>query len=256
MFIRQLRIALPALTGALSCMLTPAIASPLDETVSVLEEWVQTERMISESESEWEASKASMENLISIYRREIDTLEEVIASAQEDTSAAEIRRSELNEQDEAVKAIEAQVVEAIEEAESLIKELQPLLPPPLQEELSPLFNSLPEDSSKTKLAIGQRIQPIVAILTQVQKFNQVVTVVEGFREFEAGRTVQTEKVFFGLGAAFYVDQADEHAGLGVLGENGWTWKDDPSLVPAIRKFISIYRGTQQASYVEVPVSVN
>jgi hypothetical protein len=256
MFIRQLRIALPALTGALCCALTPAIASPLDETVSVLEEWVETERLISQAQAEWEASKASMENLISIYAREIDTLEEVIESAQEDTSAAEIRRSELNEQDEAVKAIESQVVDAIAEAEALIKELRPLLPPPLQEELSPLFNSLPEDSAKTKLAIGQRIQPIVAILTQVQKFNQVVTVVEGFREFEAGRTVQTEKVFFGLGAAFYIDQADEHAGLGVLEDGGWVWKDDDALVPAIRNFIKIYRGTQQASYVNVPVSVN
>jgi hypothetical protein len=256
MFIRQLRIALPVLTGALSCALTPASASPLDETVSVLEEWVETERLISQAEAEWEASKASMENLISIYAREIETLDEVIESAQEDTSAAEIRRSELNQQDEAVKAIESQVVDAIAEAETLIKELRPLLPPPLQEELSPLFNSLPEDSAKTKLAIGQRIQPIVAILTQVQKFNQVVTVVEGFREFEAGRTVQTEKIYFGLGAAFYVDQADEHAGLGVLGEDGWFWKDDDALVPAIRNFIKIYRGTQQARYVNVPISVN
>jgi hypothetical protein len=29
-----------------------------------------------------------------------------------------------------------------------------------------------------------------------------------------------------------------------------------ALVPAIRNFVKIYRGTQQASYVEVPVSVN
>lgn len=256
MFTKQLSSAIPATMGLLSCMFIPAGASQLEETVSVLEEWVQTERLISETKSEWEASKASMQNLISIYGREIETLEEVIESAEEDTSAAEIRRSELNQQDEAVKAIESEVVKAIVEAEGQIKGLRVLLPPPLQEELGPLFNSLPENPSETKLAIGQRIQPIVAILTQVQKFNQVVTVVEDFREFEAGRTVQTETIYFGLGAAFYVDTADEHAGLGVLGEDGWVWQEDDSLVPEIRNFISIYRGTQQASYVTVPVDVN
>lgn len=256
MHINRLRKALPVILGTFSCTLPLLTASPLDETVSVLEEWVETERMISEAESQWEANKASMENLISIYKREIETLEEVIEAAEEDTSAAEILRSQLNEQDEAVKAIESQVVDVIREAEIAIKELQPLLPPPLQEELSPLFSTIPEDPDKTKLAIGQRIQPIVAILTQVQKFNQVVTVTEGFREFEAGRTVQTEKIYFGLGTAFYIDQADEHAGIGVLEEDGWVWRDDDDLVPAIRNFINIYRGTQQASYVEVPVSVN
>ena len=231
-------------------------ASPLEETVSILEQWVETERRISETKSEWEANKASMENLIDVYRREIDTLSEIIEDAEADTSAAEIRRNELTEEDRAVKEIEAQVLEALIAAEENIKTLQPLLPPPLQEELTPLFNSLPQDPQESNLAIGQRVQPVVAILTQIQKFNQVVTVVEGFRECEAGRTVQTEKVYFGLGTAFYVDQANEHAGIGVLGEDGWTWRDDNSLIPAIRNFIEIYRGTQQASYVEVPISVN
>jgi hypothetical protein len=93
MYLKRPHIALPGLLGALSCTLSAVSASPLDETVSVLEEWVETERMISEAEAEWEANKASMENLISIYSREIDTLEEVIKAAEEDTSAAEIMPS-------------------------------------------------------------------------------------------------------------------------------------------------------------------
>lgn len=241
--------------GAVLSGLTQAAGSPLDETVSVLEQWVETERKISEAQAEWEANKASMENLITIYQQEIETLQDAIAAAEADTSAAEARRADLMEQDTAVKAIESAVVESLSQTEVQVKNLQPLLPEPLQEELSPLFNSLPEDPANSQVAIGQRIQPIVAILTQVQKFNQVVTVTEGFREFEAGRTVQTEKVWFGLGTAYYVDQADEHAGLGILTEEGWQWRDDNSLIPAVRNFLNIYRGTQQASYVRLPVEV-
>lgn len=245
-----------ALAGAAVCVSAGLSASQLEETVNTLEQWVETERLISETSAEWETNRASMDNLISIYSQEIETLKEIIEAAEKDTSAAEARRAELTEQDTAVKAYEEKVVDGLAAAEQAIKGLKAVLPPPLQEELGPLFSTIPDDPKTSKLPIGQRIQPIVAILTQVQKFNQVVTVVEGFREFEAGRTVQTEKIYFGLGAAYYVDQADEHAGVGVLGPDGWKWEDNPKLIPMVRSFIEIYRGTQQAKYVKLPVSLN
>ena len=242
--------------GIFAGLLMPLAGSPLDETVNTLEQWVKTERLISESAAEWEADKASMENLLSIHQKELESLTQLIEEAENDTSTAETRRADLLEQDAAVKAIENDVVKAIIEAEKQIKSLASILPPPLRTELTPLFNSIPENSEETKLSIGQRIQPIVAILTQVQKFNQVVTLVDDFREFEAGRTVQTETVYFGLGAAYYVDQTNENAGFGIPGSDGWTWQTDNSLIGAVRNFVDIYRGTQQARYIELPVSVN
>ena len=252
----RIRLMIISAAGLTAVFSVPSAASLLEDTTNTLEQWVETERLISQAEAQWETDKASMENLISIYTEEIETLARLIEDAEKDTSAAETRRSELLEQDETNKALESKLVEALVKTEINMKSLEALLPPPLQDELSPLFKTLPEDPASSKLAIGQRIQPIVAILTQVQKFNQVVTVVEGFREFEAGSTVQTEMVYFGLGAAFYVDQANEHAGVAVQGPNGWTWKDDNTLASTVRAFIDIYRGTQQARYIEIPVSVN
>jgi len=230
--------------------------STLDETVSVLEQWVDMERRISENRSSWEADKASMENLISIYEQEIDMLEEQVEEAENFTSEAEKKRAEYSDRDKEVKTIEADVTKEIIVAEKEIKSLFPLLPLPLQQELQPLFNSLPDNPEESKVPIGSRIQPIVAILTQVQKFNQVVSIVEGFQEFEAGRTVQTETIYFGLGAAYYVDQANENAGIGVLTDSGWNWKVDNTLAPRLRNFVEIYRGSKQAEYVKLPVELN
>lgn len=229
--------------------------SVLEETVSTLEQWVETERKLSEVSSQWSAEKASMENLLLIYREEIEALTKVIEDAEKDTSAAEVLRGDLLEQDRAIKVLEAKVVEGISQAEEQIRTLEVLLPDPLREELSPLFKTIPEAGTKSKLSLGQRIQPVVAILTQVQKFNQTVTKVDDFREFEAGRTVQTETLYFGLGSAFYVDQANQNAGVGVPGPDGWEWKADNTLIAAIRTFIDIYSGKQQAQYVNLPVSV-
>lgn len=230
-------------------------ADGLSESVSVVEQWVETEKRISEVEAEWAFNRATMQNLIELYAEEIETLEQIIEEAEADVSAAERERASLRERDEALKEVESGVLGMIEAAEISMKRLEAVLPKPLAEELSPLFRGLPEDVANSRLSIGQRIQPLVAILTQIQKFNQVVTVVEGFREFEAGKTVQTETVYFGLGAAYYVDQSNTHAGVGELGPDGWEWRDDSGLVPQVRAFVNIYRGLAQATYVEVPVSV-
>ena len=256
MISQRFRLSIISLAGTLTALAAPLNASLLDNTTTALEEWVETERMISQTKAEWETEMASMKNLISIYTKEIASLAAVIEDAEKDTSAAERRRSELLQRDETVKSVEAKLVQQIAGIELNLKSLEALLPPPLQEELSPFFKNLPEDPATSKVPIGQRIQPIVVILTQVQKFNQVVTVIEGFREFEAGSTVQTEMVYFGLGVAFYVDQANEHAGYSVPGPDGWNWTDDNALAGTIRSFIDIYRGTQQARYIEIPVSVN
>ena len=247
-----------ALLAVAGCGLASVVSaqSQLEDSVSLLEQWVETERQTSEVQASWEAEKASMESLLSIYEQELETLVEIITNAERDTSEAEERRADLLERDTAVKAIESKVVKGLIAAEETLATLEAVLPPPLREELQPLFNSIPDDGEASKVAIGQRIQPVVAILTQVQKFNQVVTLVEDFREFDEGRTVQTETVYFGLGAAFYVDQANENAGIGVPGEAGWEWTEDNTLIPAIRSFVDIYRGKQQARYVELPVRIN
>ena len=48
---------------------------------------------------------------------------------------------------------------------------------------------------------------------------------------------------------------EPNAGIGIPGPDGWEWQADNSLIQSIRSFVDIYRGTQQARYVEVPVTV-
>jgi hypothetical protein len=223
--------------------------------VNILEQWVDTERQIATVSSEWEQERSSMRDLIDIYTAESAQLDGVIEEAAEAVGVAEERRARLLARDEELKELESQVMQQIMAAERAVKGLEAQLPEPLREELRPLFRVIPENPEESRLPIGQRIQPVVAILTQIQRFNQVVTITEGFRDFEAGRTVQTEKVFFGLGAAYYVDGANEHAGVGVLGEDGWRWDDDAALVPQVRQFVEIYRGSSQATYVPMPLKV-
>ncbi|MCD8482993.1 MAG: DUF3450 domain-containing protein [Verrucomicrobia bacterium] len=121
--------------------------------------------------------------------------------------------------------------------------------------MRPLINALPENPASSTVPLAQRIQPIVASLTQIQRFNSAVTIVEEFREFEVGTPVQIEGIYFGLAAAYYVDRANAHAGKAVIGPNGWEWRDDPSMAQAVRSFIDIHRATRQAEYVFLPATI-
>lgn len=247
-------VSLGVLFGILPVSATFA-QSALDETVSELEQWVDVERRTATESASWEVEKKGLQDLMALYRQELETLQESIREAEEDVSAAESARSDLNAEGERLKVIEDQVTEAITEAETALRKLHGVLPRPLQQEIQPLYSQIPEDPESTKMSSAQRIQFIVGVLTQIQKFNTAVTVVEDFREFGSGHQVQIDAVYFGLGTAYYVDKANENAGYAVLGADGWTWHDDGTLAPLVRQVVDVYGSPGKASFVELPVEI-
>ena len=118
-----------------------------------------------------------------------------------------------------------------------------------------LFRS-PLDASATTLSISQRLQSIVGVLTQVDKFNTAVEIAPEQREFEGNR-VQVTTIYFGLGAAYYADRSGEHAGYGRSTEKGWQWVPDASIAADVLRLIDMYEGnTTQIEFVPMPVNIN
>lgn len=229
--------------------------SAVEETMTVLQEWVQTEKNIADSAAKWGAERESLLHLQELYEAELSMLTEQIEESQGDVSAAEIQRSQLNSRSDRLKEIEDAVNLALADSEAAVLVLNEKLPAPLREELRPVVSQIPRDSKDVRISIGQRVQFLVMFLTQVQKFNTAVTVAEDFREFEGGDQVQVDAIYFGLGAAYYVDKTDKHAGYATLNDEGWDWKDDATFAPAVRKAVEIYRSNKQAAFVELPIEI-
>jgi hypothetical protein len=248
---RRIPVALPLILIQTAVIGQTAI----EPTLTVVQQWVETERRIAAERATWEADKAAIGHLMEVYRQELALLNEQIASAAAEVSAAESQRLNLVDRDQALRDLETAVLQQLIGAEIALRKLYQRLPPPSREELAPLYTALPDDPANSKLAIGQRIQPMAAMLTQIQKFNTAVTIVEEFREFEAGSPVLVETVYFGLGAAYYVDKANLHAGFGVPTDSGWTWSADNAIIAPVRAFVDTYRGKRQAAYVDLPVNL-
>lgn len=229
--------------------------SALDESFVVLEKWVETEKLISEEENEWTVEKTSLEDLIALYEEEKEILEERIEEAEKSASEADRKRVELATERDRLKAVQDDIRAIVLKEEEAMKELIRMLPEPLQQEIAPLTRRIPKDSKDTSLSLSQRTQNLVGILTQIDKFNSAVTLVTETREFSDGKLVEVNTIYFGIGVAYYVDKAAEHAGVGVPGPDGWEWTSSLEIGPAVYEAVEIYNGQQQPAYVNLPVTI-
>ncbi|MEM9227873.1 MAG: hypothetical protein AAGA45_07880, partial [Verrucomicrobiota bacterium] len=70
-------------------------ASPVKQTKSKLDKWVETQQLISEVKNEWAVEKELLQDTVSLLADERDTLDERIKNFEEDSSDADKRRDEL-----------------------------------------------------------------------------------------------------------------------------------------------------------------
>ena len=105
-------------------------------------------------------------------------------------------------------------------------------------------------------AIAQRIQPVMGILTLIQRFNQVVTIVDEFREFEAGNPVQTQTIYFGWpGPILSMQPGAMPATAPSRGLTGGSGRSSRKWHRVFSRSSPFHRGTEQARYINLPVEI-
>ncbi|HEY1172108.1 MAG TPA: DUF3450 family protein [Verrucomicrobiae bacterium] len=225
------------------------------DTRSALQKWVETRQMTSKLRADWAAERELLQESIKMFERESKNLDELIAKVD---TGNEVARKEQAEQQK----LEAEYKIAIERVKSLLDHLEKktvtlakTFPPPLAEKLDGFVKRIPEDPAATKLSAGQRMQALVAILAEADKFNGAISVVSELRKNAAGAEVQVRTMYLGLAQAYYADKSGQLAGVGLPSAEGWKWSDEPSLAPAIIKVIAIHESEQPVSFVTLPVKI-
>ncbi|MDP4880188.1 MAG: DUF3450 domain-containing protein, partial [Opitutales bacterium] len=126
------------------------------------------------------------------------------------------------------------------------------LPAPLVNKIKPLIRRLPDDPANTELSLGERVQNIVGILSQADKFNTTITMTSESRTIDGGKTIEVRTLYWGLAAAYYVDASGEYAGIGKPSKDGWEWPQIKDAGPQIKKLLDVYEGSEDIQFVEVP----
>jgi hypothetical protein len=252
MILLSLRVACLVLLAA---RLAPAAENTLNETRSTLDKWVETRQLISRTRSDWQTDKEMLEQSIQLFDRELKTVQEQMSTLGTNTTQVEKERvqaeSSLKSSNESLDVAK----KFIADFEEKITKFVPQLPIPLQDILKPSLARIPTNSAATKMAVTERVQVAVGILNEVDKFNNGVAIFNDKRPNAKGEEVAVQCVYIGLGAAYFVNEAGDFAGVGSPGASGWEWTPKHEVASQVKEVIRIYRNEHPATFVSLPVSI-
>jgi hypothetical protein len=227
----------------------------LTQARSTLEQWVQTRQLIARAQGDWQADKESLEQTVALYERELKSIDEQMSKVSTNNAQATKEMTEaLGLQKSSNETLEG-ARQFAADLEARVKQLAPQFPSPLQDILKPSLARLPADPANTKMLAAERVQVLVGILNELDKFNNAVNLFNEKRKNPKGDEVAVQTIYVGLGAAYFVNEAGDFAGTGAPGANGWEWAVQPEIAPSVKEAVKIYRNEKTARFVTLPVAV-
>lgn len=226
----------------------------LNETRTTLEKWVESRQLTSKARADWQVDKETLEQTVALFGRELASVEEQMGKVSTNNVQVDKERAEAEALKKSAGESLLRMRAFAAEIEPKLVHLAPQLPSPLQEIIKPLLNKLPA-TTDTKMSAAERLQVVVGILGELDKFNNAVSLFSEKRKNPAGEEVAVEVVYVGLGAAYFVNDAGNFAGVGAPGVSGWEWSTKPEIASAVRDVIRIYRNEHPARFVALPVTV-
>ncbi len=254
-----MKVLIP-LTVAVAVAHLPVIATEtssgaLTQTRAALEQWVQTRQLISKTRSDWESDKETLSQTVALYERELKAIAEQMSKVSTNNAQVEKERLAATTKQNQLDAALEKVRSLVAGLEKRVQELAPSFPPPLAEKLSASIKRIPADPTNTKMSGLERMQNVVGILNEVDKFNAAVTVVSEVQKNPSGAEVQVETMYLGLAQAYFVDKAGDYAGVGTPSTTGWHWTPHNQLAGKIQKSIAMYKNAAPADFVSLPVQI-
>ena len=233
-----------------------AAADAIRDTRNTLEQWVETRQIISEEQSNWKLEQSILKDTEALLSNELERLNLALDDLNASATAADEDRTSLAAEKEALVAASSVVESEIGSLEVQMHSIVKTLPQPLVEKIKPLIRRLPDDPTTTQLTLGERVQSIVGILSQADKFNTTITQTSESREIGDGRVVEVRTLYWGLAMAYYVDASGEYAGIGVPDADGWEWPQIDGAGAQIKRLLDVYEGSEEIQFVEVPARIN
>jgi septal ring factor EnvC (AmiA/AmiB activator) len=245
----------------LCLLLVAAVVRPgraedsLAESRSALEKWVEVRQLVSKTRSDWQADKEMLEQTVALYERELKSIAEQMSKVTTNNTQAAKEMAEVEALKQASNEARERAAQVATGLEARIRKVVPLLPAPLQDILKKELARLPAEPATTKMLAAERIQAGVAILGELDKFNNAVNVFSEKRKNARGEEVAVQTIYAGLGAAYFVSDTADLAGVGTPGANGWEWTTQPEIAARVQDAIKMYRNEQTARFVMLPASV-
>ena len=241
----------------LCALIANGSAEEIAITQKKIDKWIETRQIISEERANWLGEKAMLETSQGILSDELTALNRAVELLSETSTMADVERENLQAEREELERSNEMLAVKVRTIEIAVQELSARFPTPLLVKIKPLLQNIPEDVSRTKKALGQRLLTVLGVLSQAEKFNGTLTLQTNARDVSGtGVQERVTTLYWGLAFAVYVDDAGKFAGMGLPGPKGWEWSTHNESASDVRRFIATYSGeTDQLDFVNIPVKI-
>jgi hypothetical protein len=219
-----------------------------------LAKWVETQQIIAREKKDWQQGKEILNSRISLVRSEIATVEEALGELRKTGAEGSGKRAEILREDGDLREAGSAVGGRVAVLERELKSFLPRLPEPLREKVQPLVARMPADPDGTSVTNAERLQNIVGILNELNRFNGEITMVTEIRTLSGGKPSEVRTIYLGLAQAYYLSPSGE-AGVGRPAEDGWQWEASGGIAPAVRQAVEILQTKAKPAFVPLPVRV-
>jgi len=235
-----------------------AVASQINDTRTILEEWVRTETTISKETSDWQVDKRVLEDIAAVAERELKLLEEGIAKIRANQTEGEQAKDLLLQRRKELDQLVQRLETYLPQLESQLLEQMKFFPKPLLDTVALQASRIPKPGITPPDKVPGfviRAQNIAVILRQADLFNSKITLDKPRLQLPDTKDKVYKVLYFGLGAAYFIDESGSIGGYGIPGQAGWVWTRNDKISDQVKDAIQIFENKMPARFVQLPVQL-
>lgn len=221
-------------------------------------QWVETMSRIQQEENDWARDQEVLLNYKEGLTKEIEDLNERIASAETRKQGAD--KQSLDKSGERAKFVAAkeELTATVRRLEQAVSAKIPLFPTPLQTDpkvaqaIEDLKRDLALPDDKLDSNVSKRLLNLITLVAEAEKFQQTVHIRPELHTDKSGREFNMQVIYFGLAMAYAVNEDGSFALSGKPSSQGWVFEESPKLAGAIQNLIGAATGNQDAAFIKLP----
>ncbi len=255
MIASRIRIATILALASLGALMAQAQSTSevLDDSRSALSEWVEVKRLISKERNDWMEAKEILTDIISTLESEIEALDEQIANFEPQSQEEDSDRSSLQTEEAELREMPAELSSRLSQYEKEALALADYLPDPLADKGS--VARMLELIKQGNPQITNRANFVISYLQEVDSFHNGVNIDRDLLELDGDGPREYSIIYLGLSKAFFVDDAEERAGFGLPGADGWEWTLEPRMAADVADAVAIREEEMLARFVYLPIEI-
>jgi len=238
---------------------TPAKPSSPEELRGTVREWIETMRKIQVEENAWEKDHDVLKGYQEGLQKEIEDLKEQIGRARVRKEGGDKQSLDrISERDRYIAAQEELATQVRLLEEGLSAQL-PALPEGLRKQpkvalgIESVNKGLQLPPEKKTEDVSKRLFNAIEMLAEMEKFQQGVHVHTELHKDAEGTEFRMDVVYFGLAAAYAVNEDGSFAETGRPTKDGWKFEERRDLAPSIKTLVASSLSEKDATFTSLPL---